>query len=163
MTYQEVYSKVFTLCTDVFSRHPVSEARASDKIKFYLAAPRFDDVSQDIKDQVYTEVLSRMMAMQLIGDGAYISSYIASNNLSSAPDGPMLVVKKLLSKGIAQEVIAEFNEALYAAEVENASKLLSKKYGSTSLAIEKEKKLKYLYQRGYRVADVVYGLENAQI
>lgn len=161
MTYLDVYSKIFALCTDVFSRHPVSESKASDKLKFYLAAPRFDEVSQDIKDRVYTEVFSKLKDIQLIGDSAYVSSYITSNNLSSAPDGSMLVIKKLLSKGIAQEVIADFNEAIYDAEVENASKLLSKKYGDSSLHTEKEKKLKYLYQRGYRVAEVIYGLENA--
>lgn len=161
MTYQDVYSKILTLCTDVFSRHPVSESKASDKIKFYLVAPRFDEVSQDIKDKVYTDVFNKLKDMRLIGDSAYVASYITSNNLSSTPDGSMLVIKKLLSKGIAQEVIAEFTEAIYGAEVENASKLLSKKFGSATLAVEKEKKLKYLYQRGYRVADVIYGLENA--
>lgn len=161
MTYQEVYSKILTLCIDTFSRHPVSEYRASDKIRFYLAAPRFNDVPQDIKDRVYTEVFDRLKDAQLIGDSAYVSSYIASNNLSSAPDGSMLVIKKLLSKGIPQEIIAEFSEVIYAAEVENASKLLSKKYGDSALTEEKEKKLKYLYQRGYRVSDVIYGLENA--
>ena len=161
MTYQEVYSKIFTLCVDAFSRHPVSESKAADKLRFYLTAPRFDDVSQDVKDKVHAEILSRLKEMQLIGDTPYVSSYIASNKASGTPDGSMLVIKKLLSKGISQEVITEFNDAIYGAEVENASKLLSKKYGDASLTVNKEKKLKYLYQRGYRVADVIYGLENA--
>jgi SOS response regulatory protein OraA/RecX len=161
MTYQEVYSKILTLCTDVFSRHPASEVAASDKLRFYLSASRFDDVSQDIKDMVHTEVFNKLIDMKLIGDSAYVTCYIASNNHSSAPDGSMLIVKKLLSKGIAQEIIAQFNEIICATEVANASKLLLKKYGNDSLSIEKEKKLKYLYQRGYRVADVIYGLENA--
>jgi hypothetical protein len=52
MTYQEVYSKLFALCVDVFSRHPVTEKKAADKLKFYLAAPRFDAVEPDIKDLV---------------------------------------------------------------------------------------------------------------
>ncbi len=161
MTYQEVYSKLFALCVDVFSRHPVTEKKAADKLKFYLAAPRFDAVEPDIKDQVATELLSRLVAMELIGDMAYVSSYIASNNQSATPDGSLLVSNKLLIKGITQETLVQYTEALLEAEVSNAKKVLTKKFGDPTLVEDKDKKLKYLYQRGFRVAQVMYGLEEA--
>lgn len=157
MNYREVYSKVVALCINVFATHSVSQHKAEEKIKFYLSAPGFDEVPSDLKDKVFSDVLAHLLDIKLIDDARYVENYIASNTRSFSPDGSRLVINKLLSKGIQREVLENYDRMIKEMDLENAKKLLTKKFGESDLTIVREKKLKYLYQRGYILADMTYG------
>ena len=151
----DIYNKVLSLCIDVFSRHPVTEKKAIDKIKFYLSAPRFSDISKDDKQKTQDAILKKLISMKVIGDKAYVESYITSNNNSSGPDGSLLVIKKLLAKGISRDIISDYEDDIHMSDDSNSKRLLVKKFKEEDLSTNREKKLKFLYQRGFLLEKIL--------